>query len=208
VNFLLGDRPAPSRHGRSKLKAVTRPGAALEFPMHRIALIAGTPLLLATSLWAQAPRKETVEGIRNFTVVDPTIGCAGATEARVMPELARRGYRAVLNLRLATEAGAAIEESRRAAEAAGLTYIHLPFDGQKPDPVVADAFIRAVSDPGHQPVFIHCVSANRVSALLLAKRLVVDGWTEVRALEEAKIVGPPSPALQKFALSYAAARRQ
>jgi uncharacterized protein (TIGR01244 family) len=175
--------------------------------MPHVALRLVLLLMLAVTVSAQGPRKETVEGIRNFTVVDPTIGCAGTTEARVMPELARRGYRAVVNLRLETETGAAIEEGRRAAEAAGLTYVHLPFDGQKPDPSVADAFIRAVSDPKHQPVFIHCASANRVSALLLAKRLVSDGWTEARALEEAETVGPPSAALRKFALDYAASRR-
>src|SRR5690606_38496435 len=64
---------------------------------------------------AQEPQKETLDGVRNYTNVSPTIGCAGATEARVMPELARRGYRAVINLRQASEEGAAIEESRAAA---------------------------------------------------------------------------------------------
>jgi uncharacterized protein (TIGR01244 family) len=171
-------------------------------------LIALVTLASAAALSAQTPHKETVEGIRNFTVVDPTIGCAGATEARVMPDLARRGYRAILNVRLATESGAAIDDSRKAAEAAGLTYIHLPFDGQKPDPVVVDAFIRAISDRSHQPVFIHCGSANRVAVLLMAKRQVADGWSEARALEEAEIVGPPSASLREFVRTYVASRRQ
>lgn len=154
-------------------------------------------------LHAQEPRREAIEGVRNFTHVSPTIGCAGATEARVMPELARRGYRAVINLRQASEEGAAIEESRAAAEAAGIRFIHLPFDARQPDPAVVERFLEASADPAHQPTFINCGSANRVSALMIVRRMLLDGWSEERALAEAKVIGPPSPALQAFALTYA-----
>lgn len=153
------------------------------------------------------PRKETIDGIRNFTSVDPTIACAGATEARVMPELARRGYKAVINLRQATEEGAAIEETRKAAESSGIRFIHLPLNPQQPEASTADAFIKVMADPTNQPTFINCASANRVAALLMTKRMLVDGWSEARALEEAKLVGLTSPVLQKFALEYVAANR-
>lgn len=153
------------------------------------------------------PKKETIDGIRNFTSIDPTIACAGATEARVMPELARRGYKTVINLRQATEEGAAIEETRKAAEAAGIRFVHLPVNPQEPEASTADAFIKVMSDPANQPTFINCASANRVAALLITKRMLVDGWSEARALEEAKLVGLTSPVLQKFALEYVAANR-
>jgi len=164
--------------------------------------------LLSAGLVASQARKETVTGVRNFTVVDATVGCAGATEARAIPALAARGYRAVLNLRAASEAGAAIEESRAAATAAGLKFIHLPFDGSAPDVGVADAFIKAVTDKANQPVFINCGSANRVGALWLTKRMLVDGWDQAKAVEEARLIGLSSAALEKFALDYVAARRK
>lgn len=170
-------------------------------------LIPALLVLSATVAFGQA-RKETLEGVRNFTVVDATVACAGATEVAAIPTIAARGYKSIVNLRLAAEAGAAIDESAAAAKAAGITFIHLPFDHSAPDMAVADAFIKAVTDPANQPVFIHCASANRAAALWLTKRMLVDKWDEAKALEEAKLVGLTSEALQKFALEYVAARRK
>lgn len=166
------------------------------------------PVLVALSAalaFAQA-RKGTIEGVRNFTVVDATVGCAGATEVAAIPKVAALGYKSILNIRLATEAGAAIEESAAAAKEAGINFIHLPFNGSAPDMAVADTFIKTVTDPANQPVFINCGSANRVGALWLAKRMLVDKWDEAKAVEEAKLIGLSSEALQKFALEYVAAR--
>jgi uncharacterized protein (TIGR01244 family) len=157
---------------------------------------------------SQELQKETIDGIRNFTRVDATTGCAGATEPRALAEVARRGYKSVVNLREATETGAAIDDSRKAAESAGLKFIHLPLNVSKPDMAVADGFIKAVTDPANQPVFIHCASANRVGALWMAKRMLVDNWPEDRALAEATTIGLTNPSLKQFALAYVAARRK
>jgi uncharacterized protein (TIGR01244 family) len=153
---------------------------------------------------AQSPQ---IDGVRNYTKVDATVGCAGATDPKAMAGLAALGYKAVLNLREASEADVRIDESRAAAEAAGLKYIHLPFKGSAPDSKVADEFLKVVADTANQPLFIHCGSANRVGAMWLIKRMVVDKWTEERALAEAKAIGLSSAALQKFALDYVATRK-
>lgn len=175
---------------------------------HLALALALTCLLPVADLSAQEPKKETVDGIRNFTNVSPTIACAGATEARVIPELAKRGYKAVINLRQATEQGADIEGTRAAAQATGIRFIHLPFNNQQPDPAVVDAFISATSDAANQPTFINCGSAGRVAAMMIAKRMLADGWTQEQALAEAAVIGPPAPALQEFALKYVAERRK
>jgi uncharacterized protein (TIGR01244 family) len=174
--------------------------------MRRFIAILITFVALAGSLSGQA-KKETLEGVRNFTVVDATVGCAGATETRAFPALKERGYVSVVNLRLPTETGAAIDESRAAASAAGLKFIHLPFNAASPDPTVVEAFLKAVTDPSNQPVFINCGSANRVSALWLIKRMLVDKWDEAKALDEAKLIGLSNEALQKFALDYVARKK-
>jgi uncharacterized protein (TIGR01244 family) len=141
-------------------------------------------------------------------VVDPTIGCAGATEAAAVPELAKRGYKAIVNLREATEAGAAIEETRAAATKAGVRFIHLPLNAAKPDAAVIDAFIKAMGEPANSPTFINCASANRVGALMLAKRMVADGWNEARAVAEAETIGLTNPALKQFALDYVSTKKK
>lgn len=160
----------------------------------------------SATVFAQA-KKEPLDGVRNFTVVDATVGCAGATDVAAVPAIAARGYKAMINLRLATESGAAIDETRAAADKAGVKFIHLPFNSASPDPQVVDAFVKAVTDKANQPVFINCGSANRVGALWLAKRMLVDKWDQAKAVEEAKLIGLASPALEKFALDYVASRR-
>jgi uncharacterized protein (TIGR01244 family) len=164
-------------------------------------------LLCASATVFTQVKKEPLDGVRNFTVVDATVGCAGATEVAAIPAIAARGYKAIINLRLATEAGAAIEETRSAAEKVGVKFIHLPFNGSAPDAQVADAFVKAVTDAANQPVFINCGSANRVGALWLTKRMLVDKWDQAKALEEARLIGLSSAPLEKFALDYIASRR-
>lgn len=164
-------------------------------------------LLASAALVAQA-RKDTIEGVRNLTVVDATAACAGATEVTAIPVIAAKGYKSIINLRLETEAGAAIPESRAAAEKAGVKFIHLPLNAAAPDMAVADAFIKAVTDKANQPVFIHCASANRAATMWMTKRLLVDKWDQAKALEEAHFIGLTNAGLEKFALDYVAARRK
>ena len=58
--------------------------------MRRLLGIACCLVVVPAALAAQA-LKETVDGIRNFTVVDAVVGCAGATESRAFPALKARG---------------------------------------------------------------------------------------------------------------------
>ena len=159
-------------------------------------------LLPLAAQQAQPLQKETIDGIRNFTRVDDAIGCAGATDPKALAEIAKRGYKSVVNLREQGEVGAAIEESQKAAEAAGLKYFHLPLSSAKPDPAIADSFIKVVTEPANLPVYIHCASANRAAALLLAKRMLVDKWTEEKAVAEATTIGLTNQSLKQFALDY------
>ena len=78
-----------------------------------------------------------VPGILNFSQIDnaealpgPKVGFGGATEPAAMPWLAEQEFATVINLRLATEAGAEVDPSRAAAEAVGLRYLHLPFNDE------------------------------------------------------------------------------
>ena len=168
-------------------------------------LVAALIVILPTVAASQA-RKQTVEGVRNFTIIDAKAACAGATDVAAIPRVAALGYKSIINLRLDTEGGAAIPDSRAAAEKAGLKYLHLPLNTSAPDFAVADAFIKAVTDASYQPVFFHCASANRAGALWMAKRMLVDRWDEARAREEALFLGVTNAGLEKFALDYVAAR--
>src|ERR671912_991416 len=144
--------------------------------------------LLAIPGAAQVQKKE-MAGVRNYSRVDATVGCGGAVDPAAMKALKGEGYVSVINLRLASEEGANVEAGRAAAQAAGLKYIHLPFNAAMPDSKVVDSFLAAVADKSNQPVFIHCGSANRVGAVWMIKRALQDGWEVDRARAEAEAIG-------------------
>lgn len=168
-----------------------------------LTLVAAAVLVAAcgTTPFAQGD-KPPIPGTQNFSRVDATVACGGATTAAAYPALKAEGFKAVINLRQASEPGADIEQAQAAAQAAGLKYIHIPMNGQAPTPDVATQFLAAVKDPKHSPVYIHCASANRVGAVWLIKRVLVDKWDVERATAEAEKIGLKSPGLKQFALDY------
>jgi uncharacterized protein (TIGR01244 family) len=113
------------------------------------------------------------------------------------------GYKSIINLRLATEPGANVEGEAAAAKAAGINYVHIPFNTTQPDPKVADDFVAAVTKPENNPAFVHCASANRAAAMWMIKRMVVDKWDAERAGGEAAALGLTNAALKTFAVEYA-----
>lgn len=156
---------------------------------------------VAAPALAQVTKAE-LPGVRNYSRVDATVGCGGAVDPSAMSGLKKEGFVSVINLRLPTEQGADIDAGRAAAQAAGLKYIHLPFNAAMPDTKVVDAFLGAVADKSNQPVFIHCGSANRVGAMWMIKRALQDGWPVAKAQAEGEAIGLSNPQLTAFAASY------
>ena len=168
--------------------------------------LATAVLLVPAALQAQQITKEPVAGIRNLARLETTVACAGAITADAVPEIQKMGFASIVNLRVATEPGADVDKQAAAAKAAGLRYFHVPFDGS-PDPVAADAFLKAITTAGAEPAFIHCAGGNRAATMWLIKRLVVDRWDVDRAVAEAAALGQTSLPLRKFAIEFAASRR-
>src|SRR5262249_33531279 len=139
--------------------------------------------------------------------VETTIACAGATAPSAMADVKKMGFASVINLRVANEPGADIEGATAAARAAGLNYIHLPFNAASPDPMLVHNFLKPITDPTNPPAFVHGASGNRAAALWLVKRVVVDKWEFDRASEEAAALGLTSPALKTFAQAQIDARK-
>src|SRR5256885_12423548 len=118
--------------------------------------------LTAITASAQTPvTKASVPGIVNFSKVETTVACAGATTPAALADVKKMGYNSVINLRTQSEAGAELEAEAAAAKAAGINYVHLPFNNAAPDPAVVDRFLSVITDKANEPAFIHCASANR-----------------------------------------------
>ena len=108
-------------------------------------------LAVAAPAPAQQVTKETRDGIKNFSRLETTVACAGAITSEAMPEIKKMGFVSVINLREAQEPGADVDKHRAAAEAAGLRYYHVPFNGAKPDPKAADQFVKIISSRRPRP---------------------------------------------------------
>ena len=145
-------------------------------------------------------QEEGPEGVPNYTRVDASVACAGATGPEAMPEIRERGFNTVINFRTAGERNARVEASREAAEDVGLNYVHIPF--REPTDELVDQFLDTVAEPANQPVYIHCGSANRVGFMWLIKRVKQDGYSIEDATVEAEAIGLRSDALKTFALDY------
>lgn len=157
--------------------------------------------LTVVAVAGQGVTKEKIAGISTFARLDTTIACGGATSVDAIPELKKMGYRSVINVRRASEAGADVDAEGAAARASGMRYVHLPFDPESPDPMLIDNFIAAVTAAENQPAYIHCAAGGRAAALWMIKRWKADGWDEKRALDEAIALGL-NERFQPFALNY------
>ena len=158
-------------------------------------------VFMATTVAAQQVTKKEIPGISTFAQVETTIACGGSTKPEAIKEIANMGFKSVINLRLASEQGALVEEEGQAVKAAGMRYVHLPFDAQNPDPHLIDNFIAAVTAPANQPAYVHCAAGGRAASLWMVKRVLADGWDEQRALTEANALGL-NDRFRPFALNY------
>jgi uncharacterized protein (TIGR01244 family) len=185
--------------------------------LHQEALTMRSPAAAVTALLtvlpvvtvlAQRVTKETVPGVTNFARLETTVACAGATKAEAVPELKKMGFASIIDLREAKEPDANVDAEAAAAKAAGIRFYHVPFNGQMPDPKVADQFLDVITAKGSEPAFIHCSGGNRAAAMWMIKRLVVDKWDVERASTEAAALGMTSPALKQFAVDYAQSHKR
>lgn len=167
----------------------------------RLPLVA---LCLALVAPLAAQTKQDYPGVSNFTRVDATVACGGATDISTLDALKKDGFKSVINLRVASEPGANIEQNSARARDLGLKYFHIPFSAGSPDPKVIDTFLATIADTSNQPVYIHCASAQRVGTVWLAKRVLQDNYSVDKATQEAHAIGLSNPGLEKFALQYIA----
>ena len=162
-----------------------------------LALVA---IAVASPMTAARAQEQGPEGVPNYTRVDATVACAGATPPEAMAAVKQLGFVSVINFRTAGEQNAQIEAAKTAAAEVGLKYFHMPF--RTPTAEIAETFLEAVADTSNQPVYIHCGSANRVGAMWYIKRVKLDGWDTARAMTEAETIGLRSETLKAFVTEY------
>lgn len=118
--------------------------------------------------------------------------------------LAALGVRTVIDLQPDPGNG----KNARLVEAAGMTYIRIPMSSRVAptlDQIVQ--FMIVVTDPAHQPVYVHCAGGkHRTGVMTAVYRIEHDGWTADQAYQEMRRYnfGPRilHPELKDFVYRY------
>ncbi len=201
-------RPQPVQCGSRRI-----PLAAIVLALIAVSatILSGSP----PSAW-QVPGKEAMPGIVNYTRVDANLAVGGVVSPESLPELKRRGFKTVINLRKATEPDANVEAEGDAVRRAGMKYVNLPFSATDPYDVAAaqvEPFLKALADPSNLPVMIHSRQAHRPVGLLLIKRVLQDGWSVDKgfAAADAQVLADGTAGaagVREFVLNYIKAHRR
>jgi uncharacterized protein (TIGR01244 family) len=176
----------------------------------KLALFLPIALVVSASFLAAQSKvtKDTVAGIQNYAHIETTVACAGAITPASVAEIKKMGYSSIINLREASEPGADIDAEKAAADKAGIRFVHVPFNGNKPTTEAVDQFLKAIKTAGTEPAFIHCAGGNRAASMWFTKRVLLDKWDTDRAMAEASDLGFASPTLKTFMMDYVKAHQK
>ena len=83
-------------------------------------LLVSLAVVVTAEASAQQVTKKDIPGISTFAQVETTIACGGSTKPEAIREIAKMGFKSVINLRLASEQGAMVEEEGAVVKAAGI----------------------------------------------------------------------------------------
>ena len=124
---------------------------------------------------------------------------ASQPTAADLAEAKNLGIKTVINLRPDAETKGFDE--RRAVEAAGLAYVHIPFAADDVTDAVFDQ-AREQLKSAPRPLLLHCGTANRVGGVWLPYRVLDAGLSWDAALAEAKTIGLRNATLEAKAKEY------
>lgn len=144
----------------------------------------------------------TVAGVTTFHQVSPTVALSGAVPPDAMASLAAHGVKTVIVVRTATEPGYDAAATEAAARGAGLEWVAIPFTADAPDKLAVDRVLETLARPGAGSTVIVCRTGQRAALMWYARRVLVDGWDEPRAMEEAVALGLVRDDLKAFARTY------
>jgi uncharacterized protein (TIGR01244 family) len=162
----------------------------------RVSLVLGV-VLAGTAAFLIAA---TCADIDKFNWIDDRVATGGQPLLEQLPALKREGFRTVINLREPSEYDEATESAE--VRRLGLRYLSIPFRAADPKDEPVNEFLAAMKDKKVWPAFVHCGTGNRVGALWMIHRVVVDGWELENAEHEARLIGLKNPNLRAFAHEY------
>lgn len=126
---------------------------------------------------------ELVGVVPNLSIVTPGLIRGGQPSTLAINGLKKAGVRTIINLRNET---AIVNREAGVAKTLGLKFVSIPLDVfNKPSVKAVDTFLRTVSDPANQPVFVHCLHGqDRTGTMIAMYRIENQGFSGERAYQE------------------------
>lgn len=153
-------------------------------------------VLLATFL-ASAP------GVPNFHKVNDGLYRGGQPSNEGFKNLAKLGIKTVIDLRIPSGES---NREKQVVESLGMRYYHIPLHGgETPTQRDIDRTFSILLDSSQWPVFVHCREGkDRTGMIIACYRISHDGWTNMRALAEAKSYAFRNikPAMENYIKQY------
>jgi len=181
-----------------------------EFAAAAVILIS-TVTFAAESPKANRVRLEQIQKLLSADVprvlcLDDNFATGGQPTGDAYTKAAGSGFSSVLSLRTASE-GIDLVRERGQVEGKKMRYFNIQVNSSSPHAEQADEFLRIARDKANHPMLVTCATANRVGAFMMILRVVEQGWSEEKALEEAIKIGLRGEELKKFAKDYIASQK-
>ena len=125
--------------------------------------------------------------INNFSQVDARLYRSAQPPYSSFADLAALGVKSVINLR---QPGDELPDEETFVKLAGMTYTNLPMSGVSTPTHDQMNHILATVEALPGPVYVHCqFGCDRTGLVVGCWRIRHDGWTNDKAVEEAKAFG-------------------
>jgi len=155
-------------------------------------ILRGTALLafagaaaISIPIWAA---ELVAPGVPNFHQINDHVYRGAQPKGEGWNSLAKLGIKTVVDLRQENEHSTTDEQ--HAVEAAGMHYLNVPLGGLSAPPDQKIAKLLDLLTNSHDPVFVHCRrGADRTGTVIACYRVAHDGWSNRKALDEAKADG-------------------
>jgi protein tyrosine phosphatase (PTP) superfamily phosphohydrolase (DUF442 family) len=177
------------------------------------ATLASLAFIIFSGAQAQQSTPPSQVPIEQLIKVDvPVVLCiddkpsGGQPTSGAYAKAAANGFRSILTLRNDQD-GVDRSRERAMVQRENLRYFNIALSANEPRPAQVDQFLALVRDKNNHPMLINCAFAERVVPLMMIFRIVEQGWSQEKALDEAARTGVRREPLQQFAHAYFTQRK-
>ena len=127
--------------------------------------------------------RDDIKGLSNFAKVSDMLYRGAQPDQDGFAELKKLGIKTIINLRSS-------HSDTEMMKGLGLQYCFIPSDaGDIKEENVAE-FLKVVTNPQNQPVFVHCAyGADRTGTMVAVYRICFQNWSRQDALNETNLFG-------------------